>query len=734
MQNTSDDIPDDRPEQPFANADIDWQEGDLPYSSRFDDIYFSRQGGLAETEHVFLAANRVRERWAELERELARGQEPAATDEASQRVFTITELGFGTGLNFLCTWRAWHDAQPDASPTRHLRLHYIACEKYPMRREALKQALRSWDELVPYSAQLIAAYPDHSPGYHRLNLSTADGCEVTLDLYYGDAREMLAQQAAHRRVRVDAWFLDGFAPRVNPQMWTPALFAVIAGLSGPGSTLSTYSVAGQVVRNVQESGFSTSKQPGFGQKRHMLHGTYVGSLVGSSVDTFTGYSQPETAARDAATAATNDPPPTSWLQLPRRASVAGSTAPHVIIIGAGVAGCSAAYSLARRGCRVTVVERATDVAAGASGNRQAVLQCRLSNACNASWQFNLQAYLYAARHYQQLSTSADLQWHPTGVLNLDTAFSSRRQRCAEVRLDLYSEQVVRRVEADEASRLAGIALREGGNFQPLGGWLNPPALCRAWLDHPLISVVVDRTVTQLTRQDQGWAVQATDSRQPEAGVAVTLQADAVIIANSHAARQLAQTAALPLVPLRGQVTYVEESAASSPLACVVCGLSYISPAHDGLHSTGASYSKDVSDLAISPQEHEQNLAGIEGHLPPTALDGSVGGGRVSVRAGTGDRMPIVGPVPDFADFENTWLSLLHRERRSPAAPAALLPGLYVSVGHGSHGVSNAPLAGEYLADLITNGMLPLQDSVAQCLHPGRFLLRDLRKRQSRRRE
>lgn len=701
MQNTPDDNPDEHAEQPFANADIDWQEGDLPYSSRFDDIYFSRQGGLAETEHVFLAANRLRERWQALE------DKP----EPTQRVFTIAELGFGTGLNFLCTWRAWHDARPPAAAARRLRLHYIACEKYPMRREALQHALRGWDELAPYSAQLIAAYPDHSPGYHRLNLRSADGSEVTLDLYYGDAREMLAQQAAHRSVRVDAWFLDGFAPRVNPQMWTPALFAVIAGLSGPGSTLSTYSVAGQVVRGLQDCGFSTSKQPGFGQKRHMLHGTFTGE---SSI-------QQEEAA----------PSTTSWLQLPRRANEADSAAPHVIVIGAGVAGCSAAYSLARRGCRVTVLERASEVAAGASGNRQAVLQCRLSNACNASWQFNLQAYLYATRHYQQLSTHADIQWHPTGVLNLDTAFSSRRQRCAEVRLDLYSEQVVRRVGADEASRLAGIPLGEGGNFQPLGGWLTPPALCRAWLDHPMISVVVDRTVQQLTRRDHGWSVQATDSRQPQA--VFDLQADAVVIANSDAARALAQTAPLPLVPLRGQVTYVQESAVSRPLACVVCGLSYISPAHDGLHSTGASYSKDVSDLAISPLEHQQNLAGIDGHLPPAALSGGVSGGRVAVRAGTGDRMPIVGPVPDFAEFESTWLSLLHRERRAPAAPAPVLPGLYVSVGHGSHGVSNAPLAGEYLADLITNGMLPLQEAVAECLHPGRFLLRDLRKRQSRRR-
>src|SRR5690606_29738517 len=172
MQNTPDDIPEDSPEQPFANADIDWQEGDLPYSTRFDDIYFSRQGGLAETEHVFLAANRLRERWQQLEaaaqQTQLQQQQEAHHQQSSQRVFTIAELGFGTGLNFLCCWRAWHESRKALPQPGRLRLHYIACEKYPMRRETLAQALQGWEELSAYSSALIEVYPDHSAGYHRL--------------------------------------------------------------------------------------------------------------------------------------------------------------------------------------------------------------------------------------------------------------------------------------------------------------------------------------------------------------------------------------------------------------------------------------------------------------------------------------------------------------------------------------------------------------------------------------
>ena len=249
------------PDQILENAEIVWQENGAPYSSRFADIYFSRQGGLEETEHVFIAANRLQERWQTLDNLL---REEVSTDNNSdttpQHCFTIAELGLGTGLNFLCCWRAWQQLQP----TR-LRLHYIACEKFPMQANVLAQALASWPELRNFSTSLLTVYPDHSPGYHRLQLRSQDGgSEVTLDLYYGDAAEMLAAQPLRERVKVDAWFLDGFAPRVNPDMWSPALLTTMARLSKPGTTLSTYSVAGQVVRNLQACGFQVSKQPGFG--------------------------------------------------------------------------------------------------------------------------------------------------------------------------------------------------------------------------------------------------------------------------------------------------------------------------------------------------------------------------------------------------------------------------------------------------------------------------------------
>jgi len=183
------------------------------------------------------------------------------------------------------------------------------------------------------------------------------------------------------------------------------------------------------------------------------------------------------------------------------------------------------------------------------------------------------------------------------------------------------------------------------------------------------------------------------------------------------------------VPIRGQVSYLRASASSAAIARVICGQSYISPALNGLHSVGASYSKKVSDLALSEKEHQQNIEGIAPHLPQGAIAAeAITGGRVSVRATTGDRMPIVGPVPDFAELEARYSALGQRERKHPDSHMPYVDGLYVSVGHGSHGLSNAPLCGEYLASIIANELLPIQSEVLECIHPGRFFLRELRRR------
>jgi tRNA 5-methylaminomethyl-2-thiouridine biosynthesis bifunctional protein len=675
------------PQDKLENAALQWQDDGAPYSTQFDDIYFSRGGGLAETEHVFLAGNRLIERWIDNEQSLAAALNPSATH------FTVAELGFGTGLNFLCCWRAWQQLAP-----QHLRLHYIACEKYPLQSTALRQALLEWPELAPLSEALLNVYPDHSAGFHRLHLQgPAGAAPITLDLYYGDATQMLAAQPERAGAKVDAWFLDGFAPRLNPQMWSEELLAQLARLSRAGSTLSTYSVAGQVVRGLRAAGFEVAKVTGFAQKRQMLVGHYLPTPRPPSP---IGLPKP------------------SWLNLPAQQQPVA----EVLVIGAGLAGCATAHSLARKGYRVVVLEEANSIAAGASGNRQAVLQCRLSNARNGTRGFNLQAFLYATQEFAHLSQQfPDIRWQDCGVLDLDTAFSARKERCVDVDLGHYSPHIAQRLDQLATSHMAGLGVDGASNYLTLGGWLSPAQLCHAYLQHPNITLLCNAKVQRLERDAQTWHAYSADARLASAA--------AVVIANSVDAAQLGQTAALPIVPIRGQVSYLRATARSAAIARVICGQSYISPALDGLHSVGASYSKNIIDLTLSEKEHQQNIEGIAPHLDNGAIAAeAIEGGRVSVRATTGDRMPIVGPVPDFTELEAHYSALGQRERKHPDTHMPYVKGLYVSVGHGSHGLSNAPLCGEYLASIIANEMLPLQGDVLECIHPGRFFLRELKRR------
>ena len=222
------------PENP---AEIEWRDGDVPVASRFDDPYFSLENGLAETRHVFHAGNGLPERFRD--------------------GFRVAELGFGTGLNCLATLMAWRAAGVPGT------LHYTAFEAFPMPVEAMERALAAFPELGDLSGELLAQWrTDGAP--IRL-----EGMELTLIL--GDARATLPAWAE----AADAWFLDGFSPAKNPEMWGPALMGEVARHMAPGGTLATYTAAGDVRRALAASGVGVERVPGYGRKRHMTKGTRI---------------------------------------------------------------------------------------------------------------------------------------------------------------------------------------------------------------------------------------------------------------------------------------------------------------------------------------------------------------------------------------------------------------------------------------------------------------------------
>jgi tRNA U34 5-methylaminomethyl-2-thiouridine-forming methyltransferase MnmC len=216
-------------------AAIIWRPGGVPVSARFDDPYFSLEDGLAETHHVFLAGNDLPVRFRD--------------------GFHVAELGFGTGLNFLATLAAWEASGVQGT------LHYTGFEAYPMSRDDMQRALAAFDAAGLRAEELLTAWRQDGgilPVTPR----------VRLEVIVGDARERLP--AWHGAA--DAWFLDGFSPARNPELWSPELMRQVAAHSAPAGTFATYTAAGHVRRALAEAGFEVERRAGYGRKRHMTCG------------------------------------------------------------------------------------------------------------------------------------------------------------------------------------------------------------------------------------------------------------------------------------------------------------------------------------------------------------------------------------------------------------------------------------------------------------------------------
>ncbi|MFY0615953.1 tRNA (5-methylaminomethyl-2-thiouridine)(34)-methyltransferase MnmD [Shimia sp.] len=211
--------------------DLTWRDGGIPVSTRFDDPYFSLDNGLAETQHVFLAGNDLPARFVP--------------------DFHIAELGFGTGLNLLTAWMAWDEAASEG------QLRFTSFEAFPMAAADMELALKAFPELERYAKRLVAAYAEDP------SLATLEG--VNAQMVSGDARQTLKMMD----FEADAWFLDGFSPAKNPELWDGDLIKQVGIHTKPGGSAATYTAAGFVRRNLAEAGFEVSRVSGFGRKRHM---------------------------------------------------------------------------------------------------------------------------------------------------------------------------------------------------------------------------------------------------------------------------------------------------------------------------------------------------------------------------------------------------------------------------------------------------------------------------------
>ncbi|MGE8147478.1 bifunctional tRNA (5-methylaminomethyl-2-thiouridine)(34)-methyltransferase MnmD/FAD-dependent 5-carboxymethylaminomethyl-2-thiouridine(34) oxidoreductase MnmC [Pseudomonas frederiksbergensis] len=653
------------PELP--NAQLDWDDQGRPYSRVFDDVYFSDLSGLDETRYVFIEQNRLKERFAAL--------------PADGRM-VIGETGFGTGLNFLCAWQLFEEQAVAGA-----RLHFVSVEKYPLTAPDLKRALALWPELKPFADQLLAQYVAIHQGFQRLVL---DNGRVTLTLLIGDALEQLPQLDA----QIDAWFLDGFAPAKNPDMWTAELFAELARLAAPDSTISTFTSTGWVRRLLNAAGFKMKRTPGIGHKWEILRGAFLGWPADVAAPT----------------------PAKPWFTRP--APYNGER--HALVIGAGLAGCASAASLAARGWQVSLMERHADIAQEASGNPQGVLYLKLSAHGTALSQLIVSGFGHTRRVLEHLHRGVD--WDGCGVLQL--AFNAKEAERQAQLAAAFPADLLHVLDQAQAETRAGIALAHGGLFYPEGGWVHPPALCQWQASRPNVQLLTHRDVLELRKVDDQW--QACD------GDTLLASAPVVVLAGAAEIKRFAQSADLPLKRIRGQITRLAQTSESQSLATVVCAEGYVAPARLGEHTLGASFDFTSDDLTPTTAEHLGNLQLLEEissdlvtRLHADQLDPERLQGRAAFRCTSPDYLPIVGPLANGQAFNQAYTALSKDARQVPDVPCPWLDGLYVNSGHGSRGLITAPLSGELLAAWLENEPLPLPRSVAEACHPNRFALRRL---------
>ncbi len=536
----------------------------VPYSAAYGDIYHSADGAAGQARHVFLQGCGLPQAWAR------------------RAAFTILETGFGTGLNFLTTWAAWRD-----DPARPHRLHFLSVEKHPFQADDLARLHAQWPEFAALSTELRANWPALMPGFHRIAL---DGGRVQLTLMLGDAADCLAQLEAG----IDAFYLDGFAPDCNPDLWQPALFAMLARLATRGAMAATYTVAAPVRQQLAQAGFVCDKRAGYGRKRHCLAARFAGPS--------------------------------------RRLDVAAPQ--HVAVIGAGVAGAATAHALAQRGIAVTVLERAVAPAQAASGNPVAVYRPVISRDDNRATRLTRAAFLHDLRAWRMLD---GVEWARCGVLHLarDADAAAKQQRALAD--TLAPADFARWVDLAEARELADWPVAAPGVLYPAAGWVVPGGLCRAWLDHPAIALRTGCAVARLQTAACGWQLQGDDG-------AVLLEADAVVLANARDALGLASGQSWPLNTVRGQITQLPPGSLPQ-IRCVIAREGYVAPGASR-PLVGATYEHDDDDTMPRTASDLANLARLEAILPGAsegmALDQL--SGRASLRATLPDRLPLVGAV------------------------------------------------------------------------------------------
>lgn len=660
---------------------VAWRADGTPFSPRFDDIYRSAgldgDGGLDQARGVFLRGCGL----------LPEGGTAAVWAGASR--WAILETGFGLGLNFLAAWYAWRQ-----DPERPARLFYTSVEAHPPEASDLLRSAAAFPELADLSRQLAAQWHGLVRGFHRMGFEHES---VVLTVIIDDVASAVKELSG----RYDSVFLDGFSPARNPAMWGAETFGAVARQAHAGTRAATWCVAHDVRERLARCGFETERVPGVPPKRHALRARFS-----PTAQVYAGIEQP------------------------------GPRPARCVVVGAGLAGACAAWSLADRGWHVTVLDRAPHPAAGASAVPAGIFaphvsadDCPLSQLTRAGIAATLARAAQLLRPGIDYAGGGVLELHLPGKRRLPPWWDSADPSAATAP-DSSDSRCAITLEKAHAAHVDLNAQRPA-LWHARAGWMRPAALVEASLRHPSVTWRGSTDVAHILPADGCWRLADGDRR-------TLAEAELVVLAAGFETRALLpDDGALPLRALHGQIAWGPWPAGVDPAALPpfpVNGQGYLV---GGIPGTGAhrwvlgsTFERSGPASVQQASAHVANWAHVSALLPASAQILATAWQRGDARAWAGvratlpDHLPAVGPsftqtAGALARRDGAHGSANHPDETTAAGVSERLP-IQVCTALGARGLTLAVLCGELLAAGLHGEPLPIARSLAEHLRASRY--------------
>lgn len=658
----------------IMHAQIDWSDQSEPFSTLFSDLYFNTDQGINESRYVFLEGNQLLERWINCDSDS----------------FTIAESGFGTGLNFLVTCLLFEQFLKEFTDKPLKKLFFVSFEKYPLSKQDLQSSLNKWPILDSYIDVLLKQYPLALIGCHRMQFS-----HINLDLWLGDIQESLSEMYIYENGLFDCWYLDGFSPNKNPEMWSQSLFDLMAKSCKKDATLATFTAAGFVKRGLQQAGFSISKRKGYGKKREML----VGHLAKLKPST-------EYAHHYRACKTTNNK--------------------EVAIIGGGISSACLSLALVKRGFNVTLYCKDKHLATGASGNQQGALYPLLNAQHDALSQLFANSFLFARNYVESINQNHPFDFDLSGLLQLYYDKNSSFKLDKILKADL-PKALVHKTDDRQTDKLADLDIGLDALFYPNAGWLNPKQMVTAIFKEAqqsgLLNIQFNHRLTEFKQQQSGWLCTFAKQQTKQ-----QTNHQLLILTTAMHTLDFKQCEALPLSAARGQVTHIESNPELHSLKKTLCHEGYLTPINNGFHCMGATFKRHEMDETFSQSEQKENKDKLAKCIKDKAWVHKINtqheNAKVGIRCTTRDHFPYMGAL---ADYSQTKENYKNAQKEMPTDNAPFFENLFVLTGLGSRGLNTAPLLAESLASQINNEPIPLSLSILNSLQCNRQWINYLKK-------